>query len=214
MRILDMRRFPACCVSLAFTVAFGGATAIFGFTARAEDTGITSQAFKDKLEICGACHDPTGVAKMEGVPNLAAAPDLFVEWQLVYFRGETRKNDMMTPAAKDLTDQDIRNFGAYFLTLAAPDPSEPDSDRALTAAGAKIAEDRHCAQCHLDNLAGQGETPRLAGQREDYIVKALHDYQQGARRGRGNVIMPEIAYSLNEDDIKALAHFMSRQRPK
>jgi len=26
--------------------------------------------------------------------------------------------------------------------------------------------------------------------------------------------MPEIAYSLNDDDIKALAHFMSRQPGK
>ena len=56
--------------------------------------------------------------------------------------------------------------------------------------------------------------PRLAGQREEFIVKALHDYQHGARRGRGNVIMPEIAYSLNDDDISALAHFMSRQSGK
>jgi cytochrome c553 len=51
----------------------------------------------------------------------------------------------------------------------------------------------------------------LAGQRQETIVKALHDYQHGARRGRGNVIMPEIAHSLDEDDIKSIAHFMSRQ---
>jgi cytochrome c553 len=50
----------------------------------------------------------------------------------------------------------------------------------------------------------------LAGQRQETIVKALHDYQHGARRGRGNVIMPEIAYSLDEDDVKSIAHFMSR----
>ena len=59
-------------------------------------------------------------------------------------------------------------------------------------------------------FAGPGEIPRLAGQRQETIVKALHDYQHGARRGRGNVIMPEMAYSLDEDDIKSIAHFMSR----
>jgi cytochrome c553 len=51
----------------------------------------------------------------------------------------------------------------------------------------------------------------LAGQRQETIVKALHDYQHGARRRRRNVIMPEIAHSLDEDDIKSIAHFMSRQ---
>jgi len=190
------------------------ATVIGGLAAGAQESGVNSQAFKEKVEICGACHDPSGVAKMEGVPHLAGQPELYVQWQLVYFRGETRKNDMMTPAAKELTDQDIRDLGTYYMSLAPASPTDPDPDPALTEAGAKIEDNRHCNQCHLEKFTGQGETPRLAGQREDYIIKALHDYQQGARRGRGNVIMPEIAYSLNEDDIKALAHYMSRQPGK
>src|ERR1700735_5485951 len=37
------------------------------------------------------------------------------------------------------------------------------------------------------------------------------DLPHGRRRGRGNVIMPEVAYSLDEDDIKSIAHFMSRE---
>ena len=190
------------------------AASLMGAGALAEESGINSPAFKEKLEVCAACHGPAGVASAEGVPNIAGEPELFTQWQLVYFRGETRKNELMTPAAKDLTDQDIRDLGAYFLSLAPAAPAESDSDPALTAAGARLEADRHCNQCHLDRFEGQGETPRLAAQREDYIVKALHDYQQGARRGRGNVIMPEIAYSLSEEDIRALAHFMSRQAPK
>jgi cytochrome c553 len=180
-----------------------------GAASRADDS-----ALKDKLEVCSGCHGPAGVSQTDGVPNLAGQPDLFTEWQLVYFRGETRKNELMTPAAKDLTDDDIRAMGAYFLALPLAPPSGADSDAALTQSGAKIANERHCAQCHTEAFTGQGEVPRLAGQREEFIVKALHDYQHGARRGRGNVIMPEIAYSLNEDDIKALAHFMSRQAGK
>ena len=194
--------------ALALALALGAGPA------GAEESSINSQAFKDKVEVCGACHGPAGIAEMEGVPNIAGQPELFTQWQLVYFRGETRKNDMMTPSAKDLANQDIRDLGTFYLGLAPPTPPEPDSDPQLTEAGARLEADRHCNQCHLDHFEGQGETPRLAAQREDYIVKALHDYQQGARRGRGNVIMPEIAYSLSDNDIKALAHFMSRQSPK
>jgi cytochrome c553 len=168
-------------------------------------------ALKDKLEICATCHGPAGVSALDGIPSIAAQPQLFTQWQLVYFRGETRQNEMMTPVAKQLADDDIRTLSAYFETLPPPAPAGPDKAPALTEAGARIADDRHCAQCHQQNFSGQGEIPRLAGQREEFIVKALHDYQHGQRRGRGNVIMPEIAYSLNEDDIKALAHFMSRQ---
>jgi cytochrome c553 len=195
---------------VALISAFIGLTTV---AIRADDaTPPPPDAIKDKLVTCLACHGPGGVSQMDGAPNLAAAPDLFVEWQLVYFRGETRKNELMTPAAAELTDDDIRNFGAYFASLPPPPaPTEPDPKPDLTKAGAKIVGDRHCAQCHMQNFSGGGEAPRLAGQREEFIIKALHDYQHNARRGRGNVIMPEIAYALNEDDINAIAHFMARQ---
>jgi cytochrome c553 len=196
-----------CALGVALTV--GAATRAQNAKPAANDA-----AFKDKVEVCSYCHGPSGVSQIEGVPNLAGEPDLFTEWQLVYFRGETRKNDQMTPAAKDLTDMDIRNLGAYFATLPGAAPTAPDSDPALTQAGAKLAKEGHCAQCHSDAFVGQGEIPRLAGQREEFLVKALHDYQSGARLGGGNVIMPEIAYSLTDDDIGALAHFMSRQSGK
>jgi len=202
--------------SVIFACALG-AMMLVGAATHAEDAkpAAGDSTFKDKVEFCNACHGPAGVSQMEGVPNLAAEPDLFTEYQLVYFRAEQRKNEQMTPAAQDLTNDDVRALGAYYAGLPGPPaPTDPDPDPASTKAGAALAKDRHCAQCHLDGFVGQGEIARLAGQREEVIVKAFHDYQHGARRGRGNVIMPEIAYSLDEDDIKALAHFMSRQSGK
>jgi len=207
-----MRCFVICvavlCAALTVATAVAGAQQA---TAEAGAPGFKDMSFKDKVGVCAACHGPGGVSEADGVPNLAGEPDLYVEWQLVYFRGDTRKNEAMQPFAHDLTDDDIRQLGAYFVTLPAPPGAAPDSDPAATQAGAKLATDRHCAQCHTDSFAGQGEIPRLAGQREEVIAKALHDYQHGARRGRGNVIMPEIAYSMSEDDIREVAHFMSVQ---
>jgi cytochrome c553 len=163
------------------------------------------------VQACAACHGAHGVSTIPGTPSLAGEPDLYVEWQLVYFRGETRKNAAMQQFARTLSDDDIRDLGAYYTTLSGAVPPSADKDPAATEAGAKLAADRHCAQCHMTTFTGQGEVPRLAGQHEEVLVKALHDYQHGLRRGRGNVIMPEIAYSLNEDDIHNLAHFMSMQ---
>jgi cytochrome c553 len=204
-----MRLIPA-------AAALGAALALTTFPTRADDAGPgPAKEFKEKLEICAACHGEDGVSKMEGVPSLAGEPDFFTEYQLLYFRGETRKNEQMTAVARDLKDDDIRDLGAYYASLPGPPaPAGPDPDPALTKEGAALVKDRHCAQCHLPTLVGQGEIGRLAGQREEAVVKALHDYQHGERRGRGNVIMPEIAYSMTEDDIKAVAHFMSRQPGK
>ena len=196
--------------------AFGAALALTTFPIRADDAGADrTKAFKETLAVCAGCHGEDGVSTMDGVPNLAAEPDYFTEYQLLYFRGETRKNEQMMAVTKDLTDDDIRDLGAYYASLpGAPAPSGPDPDPDLTKEGALLVKDRHCAQCHLPTFVGQGEIGRLAGQHEEAIIKALHDYQHGARRGRGNVIMPEIAYSMTEDDIKAVAHFMSRQPGK
>ena len=202
--------------SIAVAAAIGVALVMTTLPTRADDANASpAAALKEKLQVCEACHGEGGVSQIEGVPSLAGEPDFFTEYQLLYFRGETRKNEQMMAIAKDLTDDDIRDLGAYFASLPGPPaPTDPDPDPALTKTGEALVKDRHCAQCHLNTFVGQGEIGRLAGQREEVIVSALHDYQHGARRGRGNVIMPEIAYSLNDDDIKAIAQFMSRQPGK
>ena len=69
---------------------------------------------------------------------------------------------------------------------------------------------RRCANCHDDTMAGKGEMPRLAGQREDFLIKALRDYRSNARRGRGQAVMVEIVATLSENDIKILAEYLSR----
>jgi cytochrome c553 len=148
---------------------------------------------------------------MPGVPSLAGQPDLFIQWQLVYFRDAIRPSDMMVPLAQALDDAEVRAMGAYFASLPTRTVQNgPDTATELSERGAKLAAAGRCASCHLPNFSGQGEMPRLAGQREEVLIKALQDYKSGVRRGRGNASMPETVFGLSEDDIKALAHFLSR----
>jgi cytochrome c553 len=50
---------------------------------------------------------------------------------------------------------------------------------------------------------------RIAGQREEYLVKALHDYKSGVRSGGGMAAMADVAYPLSEEEITALAHYLA-----
>ena len=68
---------------------------------------------------------------------------------------------------------------------------------------------RRCASCHTDSYAGTKAVARLAGQREEYLIKALHDYKTSQRVGGGGAAMAEIAYSLSEEEITALAHYLA-----
>ena len=165
-------------------------------------------AGKEKAELCSACHGENGVSQIEKIPSLAAQPDAFIQWQLVYFRSGTRKNEQMQPVVEPLTNEDIRNLAAYFASLPPP-PKKTEANPDLSAKGAQAAAGRRCASCHGDNYAGTKGVARIAGQREDYLVKALHDYKSGARSGGGMAAMADVAYPLSEEEIEALAHYLA-----
>jgi cytochrome c553 len=166
-------------------------------------------AGKEKAELCAGCHGEGGIYQTENIPSLAAQPDQFIQWQLVFFRGGSRKNEQMQPIVEEITNDDIRNLGAYFASLPPPKPSQPDDNPDLSRKGAEAAAGRRCASCHTDSYAGTKAVARLAGQREDYLVKALHDYKAGVRSGGGGAAMAEVAYPLSEEEITALAHYLA-----
>jgi cytochrome c553 len=68
-----------------------------------------------------------------------------------------------------------------------------------------------CAACHgpEGNKPAAPENPILAGQHQDYLVKALHDYKAGKR---SNPIMKGFAASLSNQDIEDLAAWFSSQK--
>ena len=62
-------------------------------------------------------------------------------------------------------------MGAYFASLpTATVPESVDTAAELSTRGGELVAAGRCANCHLPNFAGQGEMPRLAGQREDVLV--------------------------------------------
>ena len=166
-------------------------------------------AGKEKAELCSGCHGENGISQMENIPSLAAQPDLFIQWQLVFFRSGTRKNEQMQPIIEQIDNNDIRNLGAYFASLKPPEGKKPDDNPDLSAKGAQAAVGRRCASCHTESYGGTKAVSRIAGQREDYLVKALRDYKSGVRAGGGMAAMAEVAYSLSEEEITALAHYLA-----
>jgi cytochrome c553 len=168
---------------------------------------------------CFACHGVDGVATADAlaadktVPNLAAQPDLYLQFQLVFYRKGVRKNEVMNAMAEQLSDDDLRNVSAYFASLPAPSAPPPaDAAPQDTELGGKVAAAIHCTNCHGDHLEGVDNIPRLAGQREDYLYKALRDFKSGARTSTGAAGMAEVVYSLGDLEMNALAHYLSQLR--
>jgi cytochrome c553 len=51
--------------------------------------------------------------------------------------------------------------------------------------------------------------PRLAGQREDYLLKALRGYKDNSRRGY-DAQMSEVVYAMKDEEFVELAYFLAR----
>jgi cytochrome c553 len=182
-----------------------GAVALLADCGRASAADVA--AGKALAEGCAACHGADGVSQMPLTPSLAAQPDEFVQWQLVYFRSGVRKSEVMGPIAEALSNEDIRNLGAFYASLAPPKPqAAPDG---LAQTGEKVALQHRCKSCHSDDYNGFRAAARLSGQREDVFVKALHDFKSGTRVGSGVASMADVTYELSDADMQALAHYMA-----
>ena len=67
-----------------------------------------------------------------------------------------------------------------------------------------------CAACHGANgVSASPDFPNLAGQYDDYIVKALSHYKNGKRK---NPIMQAQVANLSQKDMLDLAAYFSRQK--
>lgn len=167
-----------------------------------------AESLEELVETCDACHGKNGVSEVEGMPSLAGQPDIFTQYQLVFIRDGQRKVEAMEDIAKKLTDENIRDLGAHYAKLRPP-PALKGLRRVDTAKVRAIIQPRRCDSCHKDDFSGQGEAARLAGQRPEYLAKALSDFRAGVRRGRGLGAMMEVSVTLSDQDIEMIAAYLA-----
>jgi cytochrome c553 len=166
--------------------------------------------FDEKLATCLACHGEKGISETSEVPSLAGMPADFTLIQLFLFRQGTRKVEIMNDLAKDMTDDDLRKFSDYFAKLSPPKATDA-LDPAIAARAQGVIAKNHCASCHNPDFSGREQMPRLAAQREDYLLKSLRDYKAAARPGY-DATMDEVIRPITDTDIVDLAHYLSRYR--
>jgi cytochrome c553 len=165
----------------------------------------------ERAESCRACHGESGNSSIPMTPSLAGHSTAYTTLQLILFRERQRRDDVMMPLATDLSDEHIADLAAFFAEQK-PEPVDPATpDEAKMQRGKSVADARHCGSCHLPDYRGREQMARLAGQREDYLVKAMTDYRDGKRAGLDGM-MTGLLRDVGDDDIAALAHFLANQR--
>ena len=166
------------------------------------------QTFQEKFATCQACHGETGRSETPDTPSLGGQPSVFVLYQLVFFRGGQRNEQPMAEIMKGASDDDLRAYAAAIEKLPPPKPPAEGRDPARFARGQEIVDRLQCASCHNPDYSGRRQMPRLAAQREDYLIFAMRAYKAERRIGT-LAAMPEIMRAISDADIPAVAHFFA-----
>jgi cytochrome c553 len=175
-------------------------------------TTVTAWAasIEERIAPCFACHGEKGQSTNSEVPSLGAQPAPYVLIQLFLFREKLRVLDIMNDATKGFTDNDLRTFADTISKLPAPQPSGDPADAERLQRGQALVRQYRCDICHNPDLAGRENVPRIAGQREDFLVKTMRDYKANVRPGY-DASMGDVLQPITDAEILDLAYFAARQ---
>jgi cytochrome c553 len=164
-----------------------------------------------QLAACLACHGVRGQSETPGVPSLGGQPAFYLTIQLLMFRERLRVVEPMSQMLQGLKDDDLRAMASYLANLPPPTPANGGSDAGRLESARALIEQHRCNFCHKRDYSGEQNVPRLAGQREDYLAKALQEYKYNARRGY-DASMADVLYPISDEQLLDLAYFLSRLR--
>jgi len=165
------------------------------------------------ITACVSCHGAAGNSTISANPKLAGQHAAYLVKELTNFRTAERNNPIMSPLAKALSDDDLKNLAAY-LSAQAPKPGAAKNKDTLELGkhiyrgGIASKNVPACAGCHSPNGAGiPAQYPRLAGQHQDYTAAELTNFRSGARTNSPQ--MTTIAERLSDKEIKAVADYIA-----
>jgi cytochrome c553 len=113
----------------------------------------------------------------------------------------------------------MRNPHSGFVAYVPPGSLKRGQDLVTTGGmrvvGNEIVQGKTtpCVTCHGLNLLGVADVPPIAGRSPSYIVRQIWDIQHGTRNGAAVQLMKQATVNLTEDDLTAIAAYVSSRPP-
>lgn len=180
----------------------------------------SQQELQAKIAYCKTCHGVSGQGFRGSfpMPRLAGQQPEYLTNQLQAFIDRRRTNPVMFNVAHVLSPAMLKALAEHFKDLN-PKPLG-GGPKELAVTGKKIYEDGvpsaevpPCATCHGPEAKGADAFPRLAGQLNDYVAKKLLNWSkergQDPAKPDNSAIMQPIAHGLTEDQVNAVAAYLS-----
>lgn len=167
-----------------------------------------------KSVTCLACHGPGGNSLVPIWPKLAGQHQSYILKQLNAFKSGERKNDLMTPMAAPLSEQDMADLAAYFSsqqqTPGVAAANKVKIGEKIFRSGNAVTGIAPCMGCHGPSGLGNSAAvfPRISGQHAAYIEQALKDFRAKVRTNDANMMMQGVAASMSDEEIAAVAQYL------
>lgn len=188
--------------------------------------------------VCAACHAADGNSFNGEWPKLAGQHASYITMQLNYFRCHATKGadcaltsrryadptsitpngHLMIAQAAALNDAEIAALADYYakqtLKPGIADAKLVEAGRKLYQGGNKASATSACTACHGPDGRGNAAAkyPAIGGQHAVYVANQLKGFRDGSRRGDPNQMMRNIAATLTDDEIAAVAQYVQGLR--
>lgn len=162
---------------------------------------------KKLAEACANCHGEDGNAKAPGTPSLAGQQPVYLVAAIhEYHRGD-RAIGSMQSMMSDSHRLELENLALYY-SVQTP-VQRPAPKRGDAAAGEALST--ACGGCHgARGVSRDAQTPSVAGQDFDYLVKATKAYWT-VRKNWG---MQRYVAGLSEKDVDDIIAYYAAQAPR
>ncbi len=192
---------------------------VFSQDASSERAPDTMQA---RVMACAACHGQQGQGTdNDYFPRLAGKPAGYLYNQLLAFKQGRRVYPPMNYLLAYLPDPYLQRIADYFAQERPPFPSLPAPSvgadvlargQMLVTSGDPGHAIPACASCHGAALTGmEPAIPGLLGLHSQYISSQLGAWRYGTRTAAAPDCMQQVAARLTEDDVTAVAAWLSSQ---
>jgi cytochrome c553 len=197
---------------------------VLPFGAARSQTAVANAVAPDTIAArvlaCASCHGAQGEGTNDVYfPRLAGKPAGYLYNQLVAFKDGRRKYPPMNYLLEFLPDAYLKEIAEYFASLRPPFPAPaiPAVSNEILARGESLAKNGDpkrgipaCAGCHNPGFTGmEPAIPGLLGLRASYVSAQLGGWRYGTRTAAAPDCMQIVASLLTEDDVKAVAAFLS-----
>ena len=166
-----------------------------------------ADTLEEKAAMCGGCHGENGVPQEKTTPVISGQWLGYLYLQLRDYKRGDRKDDQMTPVVDLLEQADLLPLAELFSRKPWPRLGQPPAPADVREKAERANGSVGCTGCHQASYIGEGTQPRLAGQRQEYLLQSMLDFR--TRKRANNPGMSDLMKATSEDDLKALAAYMA-----